>query len=422
MKPTRAVLVACALFASAAVHAEKTRIEFWTMSLKPKFDGYFQKLEQDYERANPNVDIVWVDHPWDKIQARLLGAIAISQPPALVNLNVEWAYDLAQRHDIVPLDSLLGADRSRYMPGALADVTFDGKTYAFPWYNGVSVLAVNTELFQKAGLDPKKPLKTLDEQLAAARVIKQKTGVAGFAPELGLPVRIFLAEGLPLTQNRQAVFNSPRHVALLEKYAAAYRDGALPREKALLFTEDNFQAAIGAYNTGKLAMLETAPTALTRVKDEGKAVYGKTDVLPAPQGPTGVVKGGWLFNFAVPRGVNPKALPEVAKFAKFLTNDANQLGFSKATGGTYPSVRQAALDPFFQQLPANAGAVEKARAIGARNLANVRTLTLLGIDDPEPLYRKLREEVESAVTGRKSAKAALDAAAAFWNAKLAGAR
>ncbi|UXY15192.1 extracellular solute-binding protein [Chitiniphilus purpureus] len=418
MKPALTVLIACALSISNAAHAEKIRIEFWTMSLKPKFDGYFQKIEKDYERANPNVDVVWVDHPWDKLRARLLGAIASVQPPALANMNVEWAYDLAQRRAILPIDNLLGTDRANYMPGALADVTWGGRTYAFPWYNGVSVLAVNADLFRKAGLDPTKPIRTLDEQLAAAQLIKQKTGIAGLAPELGLPVRIFMAEGLPLVEGHRAVFNSPRHVALLEKYAAAYKAGALPQDKATVFSEDNFQTAITAYNAGKLAMLETAPTGLTRVRDEAKAVYARTEVLPAPQGPTGVVKGGWLFNFVVPKGVDPKILPEVGKFAKFLTNDANQIAFSKATGGTYPSVRRAALDPYFQQLPANAGAVEKARAIGAKNLVNVRTLTLLGADDTEPLYRKLREEVESAVTGRKSAQAALDTAAAFWNSKL----
>ncbi|XZG70876.1 ABC transporter substrate-binding protein [Chitinibacteraceae bacterium HSL-7] len=422
MKRLLTALTVAAVFASPASYAEKTRIEFWTMSLAPKFNDYFKKIEKDYEKANPNIDVVWVDHPWDKIQARLFAAMAVNRAPALVNLNVEWAYDLAQRRDIRPIDDLLAGDRDRYMPGALADVTFDGKTYAFPWYNGVSVLAVNTNLFKKAGLDPDQPLRTLDEQLAAAVQLKARTGVPGFAPELGLPVRIFMAEGLPIVSGGQAVFNSPSHVALIEKYAAAYKAGALPQNRELLFSESNFELAIKAYGEGKLAMLETAPTALSTVQGSYKATYSATNVLPAPQGPTGVVKGGWLFDFAVPRHVNQSDLPEIAKFAKYLTNDANQLAFSVATGGTYPSVQKAALDPFFQKLRDNAGAIEKARAIGARNLTNVRTLTLLGVEDPAPLYKKLREEVESAVTGRKSAKAALDTAVAYWNTRLSAAR
>ncbi|HSC80579.1 MAG TPA: extracellular solute-binding protein, partial [Chitinolyticbacter sp.] len=162
----------------------------------------------------------------------------------------------------------------------------------------------------------------------------------------------------------------------------------------------------------------TTPPAIGRVRDDARDIYAQTIMHPVPPGATGVVKGGWLMDFVVPRGVDAKLLPEVGKFARFLTNDANQLAFSKDTGGTYPSTRKAALDPYFQQLPAEAGPLEQARAIGAKNLTNVRTLAILGIDDPAPLTRRLREETEAAVTGRKDAKAALDAAVAFWNAQL----
>ncbi|MBE9610205.1 ABC transporter substrate-binding protein [Chitinilyticum piscinae] len=405
-----------ALLAQPAL-ADKVKIEFWTMSLAPKFEPYFKALEKKYEAENPNIDVVWVDYPWDQIRGKAFAAIAVNQPPALINFNVEWAYDFAQFNNIRPIDDLLGTDRDKYSPGALADVTFKGgKTYAFPWYNAVSILAVNSNIFKQAGLNPTQRLNNLDEQLAAAKIIAEKTKIPGLAPRLGQPIGLFMAEGLPIVEGGKAVFNSPKHVELLRKYAAAYAAGALAKDD--LFAEDSFQTTIKLYNAGKLAMLETPPTALKSVKDEGKAVYGVTEVMPAPAGPTGVVKGGWLFNFVVPKNVNPAILPEVAKFAKYLTNDANQLEFSKATGGTFPSVRQAAQDSFFQKLPANAGALEKGRAIGAASLENVRTLTLLGVANPDPLRKKLVEEVESAVTGRKDAKAALDSAAAFWNANM----
>ncbi|WP_148714138.1 ABC transporter substrate-binding protein [Chitinolyticbacter meiyuanensis] len=416
MKHSTIALVIGALVASGAAQADKTRIEFWTMSMKPRFEAYFQNIEKTYEAQNPNVDIVWTDLPWDVIRAKFTAAVAAGQPPALANLNVQWAYDYAQTGAIVPIDALLGTDRGVYMPGALADVTWGGKTYAFPWYNSADVMAVNGALFKKAGLDPKQPIANLSAQLKVAKTIRQKAGVAGLAPRLGRVESIFLGEGLPVLENGKAVFNSPRHVALLREFADAYKAGALLKDN--LFAEDNFQVSIAAYNGGRLAMLETTPPAIARVRDDAKDIYAQTVMLPVPPGATGVVKGGWLMDFVVPRGVDAKLLPEVGKFARFLTNDANQLAFSKDTGGTYPSTRKAALDPYFQQLPADAGPLEQARAIGAKNLTNVRTLAILGIDDPAPLTKRLREETEAAVTGRKDAKAALDAAVAFWNAQL----
>ncbi|TJZ79068.1 extracellular solute-binding protein [Chitiniphilus eburneus] len=416
MKHTLIAAMVGALLASGGAHAEKVKIEFWTMSMKPRFDAYFEDVVKRYEAQNPDVDVVWTDLPWDVIRSKFTAAVAAGQPPALANMNVQWAYDYAVSGAIQPIDALLGKDRGMYTAGALADVTWKGKTYAFPWYNSADIMAVNVTIFKKAGLDPNKPIRNLSEQLKMATQIRQKAGVAGLAPRLGRVESVFLGEGLPVLENGKAVFNSPKHVALLREFATAYKAGALLKDN--LFAEDNFQVSIAAYNGGRLGILETTPTALTRVRDDAKDIYAVTLAQPVPPGATGVVKGGWLMDFVVPKGVDAKLLPQVGTFAKFLTNDANQLAFSKATGGTYPSVKQAALDPFFQDVPANAGAVENARAIGARNLENVRTLAILGIDDPAPLLRRLREETEAAVTGRKDPKAAMDAAVTFWNAQL----
>lgn len=402
---------------AGSAHADKVKVEYWTMSLAPKFNAYFDMVEKKFEAQNPDIDVVWVDLPWDVIQAKLTAAIAAGQPPALVNLNVPWAYDYAQDGVIQPIDGLLGGDKSVYASGALADVTFKGKVYGFPWYNGANILAYNTSLFQKAGLAGKTP-KSLDEELAMAKQIAAKTGVPGFAPALGKIIGIFQAEGLDIVVGGKAAFNSPAHVALLKKFQDAYKSGALAKDN--LFAEDNFQTSIALYNAGKLGMLESTPSTLDRTKSDAKDIYALTEVAPAPMGPTKVVKGGWLMHFAVPKGVNAKILPATAKFAKFLTGDDMQLAFSKATGGTYPSTIKAGDDDFFQSLPAGSGALEKARAVGGKNIDNIRTLWgVPGLPDFEALNKRLQDAVEAGVTGKKDIKEALDDAATFWNEKLA---
>ena len=42
----------------------KAEIEFWTMQLSPKFDGYFQQLIANFETQNPGIAVRWVDVPW----------------------------------------------------------------------------------------------------------------------------------------------------------------------------------------------------------------------------------------------------------------------------------------------------------------------------------------------------------------------
>jgi len=410
--------------ARAGAASEKVHVEFWTMSLKPKFTQYFKALVRQYEAAHPNVELEWVDVPWDVLQTKLTAAIVARSAPALVQLNVPWAYDYALHGALEPVDELLGESRAMYTDGALADLTFNGKVYGFPHYNSVNVMACNKTLFQRAGID--RAPTTLIEQLAAAKIIRAQTGQAGFAPALGKIAGIFLEEGLPLIDAGRAVFNSPAHVALIARFADAYKAGGLLKDK--LFSEDNYPASIDAYKSGRLAMMVAPPSALIRVRDDAPDIYRITEAAPAPMGGNDdgasgsakgrhVAAGGWLFHFAMPRGTRGEVAVEAGRFALFLTNDENQLAFAKLAGA-FPTARRAAADPHFQRLPEQAGAYEKAMAIGAKGMDVVRTLYVPGVPGFERLNKRLQDAVEAGVIGRKDIQAALDDAATYWNSKL----
>ena len=408
-----ATLMALALAASGVSSAD-TRIEFWTFSMKPKFTPYFESVVRNYQAANPGVQVEWVDFPWDVIQTKLVTRIVAGTPPALVSLNLPWADEYARDELLTPIDDLLGSARANYIPSTLQDLRFKGRTYGFPMYSNVAVVAFNTSIFKAAGLT--RGPSTFDEQLAFARQIATRTGKAGYAPALSKIDGLFMWQGLPVIANGRAVFNSPAHVALVHKLAATYKAGGLLKES--LFAEDNFPAVVDAYKGARLGMLLAPPTALKRIQADAREIYAITDVAPAPLGPTGIADGGWLIHFAVPTGVDPKLLPAIGKFALYLTGNANQLAFAKQAS-VFPTTVKAAADPFFLALAANAGAAEKAMAAGAASMAHSRTLYVAGIDDYDELRRSLVKAVEAGVTGKQDVKLALDQAVAIWNKKLA---
>ncbi|HLW11628.1 MAG TPA: sugar ABC transporter substrate-binding protein [Casimicrobiaceae bacterium] len=408
-------LLALCLFAAGPVGAsDKVHVEFWTMSLKPKFTSYFKALVTKYEAMHPNVELEWVDVPWDAMQTKLTASIVAESAPALVQLNVPWAYDYALYGALRPVDDLLGADRANYTDGAIADLTFNGKVYGFPHYNSVNVMAYNTTLFKAAGITHIPT--TRDEQLAVAKQIKARTGQYGFSPALGKIAGVFLEEGLPLVEHGKAVFNSPAHIALIGKLADAYKAGGLLKDK--LFSEDNYPASIDAYKSGRMAMLEAPPSALIRVRDDANDIYAVTDVAPVPIGANGIAAGGWLFLFAMPKGTTGNVAIEAARFAKYLTDDDNQLAFAELAGA-FPTAKKAVADARFQHLRADGGAYEKAMAIGATRMNVVRTLYVAGVPGFERLNKRLQDAVEAAIIGRRDIKSALDDAVAFWNSKLA---
>ncbi len=414
MTSFRLLTAFAAVVFSAGALAKPVNIEFWTFSMKPKFTPYFTSVVQRYEAANPGVKVEWIDFPWDIIQTKLVTRIVAGTPPALVNLNVPWADEFARDGLLQPVDTLLADARPHYLASALEDVTFAGKTYGFPLYSNVAVITYNTQIFKAAGI-PHAP-RSLDEQLAFARQIAQRTGKAGLCPALAKIDGLMMQQGLPVIRNGRAVFNSPAHVALIRKLADTYKVGGLLKDS--LFAEDNFPAAIDAYKGGRLGMLLAPPTAVRRIELDAKDIYAVTDVAPAPLGPTGIADGGWLIHFAVPTGVDRKLLPEVGKFARFLTNDANQLAFARQAS-VYPAAAGASRDPFFMSVPPGAGAAEKAVAAGAVSMPHSRTMYVAGITDYDELRRSLVKAVEAGVTGRQDIQQALDAAVAIWNRKLA---
>jgi len=119
-----------------------------------------------------------------------------------------------------------------------------------------------------------------------------------------------------------------------------------------------------------------------------------------------------LMAVAVPKASRHQQ--DAVRFALFVTNDKNQLSFSKLTV-IFPSTKKAAADPYFTQRGVDPEA--KARAIAASELRFGRDLTVV-VPNQSELFKIFREAVESAFYGKMSPKAALEWAVREWNALL----
>ena len=345
-------------------------------------------------------------------ETKLNAAIAAGRPPALINHDVPRLYKYAQKGALLPLDATLPADKAGYLPNALSDLSVGGKLYAYPWYNNVNVLVLNGELFRKAGLHPARKLDSLEQQLAAAKAIRAKTGVPGLLPQLGQIDGIMLGRGLPLLQNGKAVFNSPAHAALLRQYADAYKAGALAKEN--LFADDNYQASVKLYNSGRLAMMETAPTAVRRTRAT-PAPFSRSAGCSRRRWPHRHGQGGYQFGWAVSgparghpgRGDQVRALPHQRRAtAGVFQGDRRHLPLHPrraARSLLHPGRRQPGR---CRPRPGRQGCT------GHPHFQPERRAAAGGLKE------KLVDSVEAAVTGRKDAQLALDEAAAFWNRQL----
>ena len=91
-------------------------IEFWTMQLKPDFTEYFDELISDFEARDTNNQIRWLDVPWSNMKNKILTAVAAGTETDVVNLNPNFASQLAQRQAWLNLEDKIPENiREQYL-------------------------------------------------------------------------------------------------------------------------------------------------------------------------------------------------------------------------------------------------------------------------------------------------------------------
>lgn len=398
--------------AAPTTAAPKVTLEFWTISLQPFFTDYVNGLIGAYTRAHPEVHVRWVDVQFAAVEQKLLAALAGGLAPDVVNLNTEMVLRLAEQGLLVDMDAAVPpAVRQRYFPGLWNSLRYRGRTYGLPWYVAPNILAYNAGLYRRAGLDPLQPPTTEEQVIAHARTIKDRTGIYGFMPNVD-GIRLlhrFQEHGLPVLSpdGKRAVFNSPAHVAYLARYVQLFRQDYFPEDTL----RRGYLGATERYSAGQLGILATGPQFLLRVKQDNPEVYAQTLVAPYPRGRGNVIHLPTMA-IAVPKASRQQQA--AVAFGLFVTNDENQLAFSRLAV-ILPSTRAAAGHPFFKQ--GGASAEDRARVAAAAELPYARDLTVV-VPQAADLYRVFREAVESAFFGKMTPREALDWAARQWTARL----
>lgn len=86
-------------------------LEFWTMQLQPQFTQYFNQLMGEFEAQNSGTKVRWVDVPWEAMESKILSAVGAKTAPDVVNLNPNFASQLATRDAWLDLNALVPPPR-----------------------------------------------------------------------------------------------------------------------------------------------------------------------------------------------------------------------------------------------------------------------------------------------------------------------
>jgi ABC-type sugar transport system permease subunit/ABC-type glycerol-3-phosphate transport system substrate-binding protein len=333
-----------------------------------------------------------------------------SAQPDVLQLDVIWTPEFAAAGWILPLDRF-SPDTSEFFPRTIEANRWNGALFALPWFADVGMLYYRTDLVARAPA-------TFDELLAeAARAQREREIEAGFvwqgARYEGL-VTTFLEHlggtgGRILDDQGRVVIDSPQGAAALHVMQRELADGVTP-PAVLSYHEEEARLA---FQNGRAVFMRNWPYAYALVDDASDSkVAGRVGIAPMPAEPGGrptAALGGSQL------AINANSWhPELAyELVAYLTAP-EQMRERVQVAGQYPTRPALYDDPQMPEL-LRAPAADVRRIVEA---AEPRPVT--------PVYTELSErlqvELHRALTGQKSAAAALGDAANGMREVIAEAR
>lgn len=410
-------LISCAGGPSSTVAPTEAggdrQVEFWTMQLQPEFTDYFNQLIADYESQNPGVKVRWVDVPWGDMPSKILTAVTAGTAPDVVNLNPDFAAQLAEKKAWMSLEGKISpTDQQRFLPKIWQANQLNDTSFGIPWYLTTNITLYNQQLLEAAGVTPP---TTYAELAQVARAVKQKTGkyayFTTFVPQdAGDVLQSFVQMGADLVDSQgRAAFNTPAGRAVFQYWTDLYQQDLLPRE---VLTQGH-RRAIDLFQAGEVALLSTGAEFLPTIATNAPDIARVTGSAPQITGDTGKHNVA-VMNLVIPANTDA---PEAAlAFALYLTNDANQLSFAKAAG-VLPSTVAALKDSYFTAVAGSEATPEdQARAVSAAQMAQAEVL-VPPMDGVQELQAILYDNLQAAMLGQKSVDQAVSDAATAWDTR-----
>lgn len=362
-------------------------------------DPIHEKYIKEWEGKNPGWKVTPEVVGWAQCQDKATTLAVAGTPVGMAYVGSRALKEFAENELIVPVP-MTEDEKKGYYPNIVDTVTFEGTQWGVPIAFSTKALYWNKDLFKQAGLDPEVPPKTWAEEIAFAKQIKEKTGIAGY----GLPAKTFdntmhqfmhwvYTNNGKVIDGDNIVIDSPEVLAALQ----AYKDiTPFSVEGATAYEQNEIRAI---FLDGKVGMIQSGSGAAARLM-ETKVNWG---VAPLPLGPSAKGEGTLLITDSLvvfkDTGVEEKAI----EFAKFITSPGPQGEYELQGGaGLTPLRPSPKVDEFVKADPSWKPFIDG-----------------IAYGGPEPLFKDFKgfqntmiEMVQSVVTGKAEPADALKKAAA----------
>jgi len=176
-KPSGVTALVLAIAASAASAADggKVTVTFanWATAEGTTRPAVEQVIA-DFEKAHPDITIKSEAISFSEIARQLALRVKSGNPPDVAQLAGNDTFVLAATGKLEPLTAYVDAKlKAELKPDSISGLQYQGNLIALPWTLAPAGFWYNKAVMEKAGLDPSRPPRTIDELMTAMAAIRK---------------------------------------------------------------------------------------------------------------------------------------------------------------------------------------------------------------------------------------------------------
>jgi multiple sugar transport system substrate-binding protein len=355
-------------------------------------EKFMAELKAAFEKDHPDITLVPVDAPFTGFHDRAIVQHQAGNLADVLLVQVDWVAEFADLGMLEPLDDLIAKEPPEFFNNIASAFhqKWRGKQYYLPIESGAVALFYNTDLFKAAGLS--EPPKTWDEFAEMARKLTnpEKRQFAITATLQSEPPTNMTYDIYPLI---------PEGVAAIEWYAGLINNDKVSVPGVLSNGEKEKRAN---FASGNVAMMFEGPWGIAIQRQLNPNLNYK--IAPLPEGKTtGTMVRGSLNTVTT----QAKDKDAAWTFVKWMSGPKGMALWSKGTGAL-PARTDVMNEDWFKEK------TEFAAFVTQINRANAQSPFLV-MPNAVQMNKIMTTEVQNVVQGKKTAKQALDDAAAEWN-------
>ena len=362
------------------------------------------KLTDQFTKQNPGITVNFDAMPFDAMRDKILtSSLAPSATYDVIIIDNPWTDEFARAGFLEPLDALIsGQDGYAYddFVPALADISkVDGSIYGVPYYNYALGLIVRQDIFDSKGLAIP---KTIEDYMSVVKSLTNNDMYgAAMQPQKGYKIMeewknwLYANGGELFDDSGNVIINNQAAVDALNQYIETHSQAAPPNSANWGFDE-----ALRSVSSGKSATMLSYNWMLPALNAKGGMsgdLAGNFTLHPVPGGKS--VLGLWSWGITS----NSDNKDDAWTFISWISSP--EVAKQRAIMGGAP-VRNSVMNSSEVWEKGYGKAYYSA-------LANILdgSAPLSSGNNAEELIEIVGTELSAAVTGQKSVKEALDAAA-----------